>query len=161
MKARPALQRRIVNRELFASVLETGYGIEYFERAFGLKFEREEIGGLGSFEVAGVEIGPSVCTLGRRVNTQRNERLVLDAPTNIPNPTTFVELAIGALELSEDINLVRFHEFTALSWELWREDDNGNRSLVARFARGHDANAMAKYFEERGHKQRYWANHAL
>jgi hypothetical protein len=44
---------------------------------------------------------------------------------------------------------------TAESWRLFRLDDNGNRFLVARFAKRADAEAEARLYEARGHKQVY------
>jgi hypothetical protein len=40
-------------------------------------------------------------------------------------------------------------------WELWREDDNGSRFLVARGSR-EDLEEQRLEFEGRRHKQRYW-----
>lgn len=39
---------------------------------------------------------------------------------------------------------------------LWRQDDNGNRFLVARFAVEAEAAAEQARFEALGHKQTYW-----
>ena len=47
------------------------------------------------------------------------------------------------------------HEAKEETWELWREDDNGNRSLVARGSR-EDLEQQQLQFDARGHKQRYW-----
>lgn len=41
-------------------------------------------------------------------------------------------------------------------WELWRQDDNGNRFLVARFASRAAADDEQRRFEALGHKQTYW-----
>lgn len=41
-------------------------------------------------------------------------------------------------------------------WALWRLDDNGNRFVVAVFARRDEAEATARAFEAHGHKQTYW-----
>lgn len=41
------------------------------------------------------------------------------------------------------------------TWELWREDDNGNRFLIARGSH-EDLEQRRLQFEARGHKQRYW-----
>jgi probable phosphoglycerate mutase len=41
-------------------------------------------------------------------------------------------------------------------WELWRQDDNGNRVLVAGFATRGEAAARMAEFESRHHKQTYW-----
>lgn len=41
-------------------------------------------------------------------------------------------------------------------WALWRQDDNGNRFLVARFAAEAAAAAEQARFEALGHKQTYW-----
>ncbi|HEX2080024.1 MAG TPA: hypothetical protein VHG08_20060 [Longimicrobium sp.] len=42
------------------------------------------------------------------------------------------------------------------AWELWRQDDNGNRFLVARFGSADAAEAEQRRFEALGHKQTYW-----
>ena len=45
-------------------------------------------------------------------------------------------------------------------WELWRQDDNGNRVLIQRFARRAEAEDRLRDFEARGHKQTYWIEEA-
>lgn len=44
----------------------------------------------------------------------------------------------------------------AESWELWRQDDNGNRFLIARFDTRDAAEGEQRRFEALGHKQTYW-----
>ncbi len=44
----------------------------------------------------------------------------------------------------------------APAWELWRQDDNGNRFLVSAGHTRSEAEQLARHFEERGHKQMYW-----
>jgi hypothetical protein len=44
----------------------------------------------------------------------------------------------------------------ASGWELWRQDDNGNRFLIGRFATAEAAEAEQRRFEALGHKQTYW-----
>ncbi|MEO1273161.1 MAG: hypothetical protein AAFX99_34170 [Myxococcota bacterium] len=46
----------------------------------------------------------------------------------------------------------------ALTWELWRQDDNGNDFLMATFASERAAQCVADLFEARGHKQSYWVS---
>lgn len=41
-------------------------------------------------------------------------------------------------------------------WELWRQDDNGTRQPIARFASREEAQRACDEFEARGHKQLYW-----
>ncbi len=41
-------------------------------------------------------------------------------------------------------------------WALWRQDDNGNRVLMRRFADLADAEREQRAYEARGHKQTYW-----
>lgn len=41
-------------------------------------------------------------------------------------------------------------------WRVMRQDDNGNRFLVARELTREAAEALAAEFEARGHKQLYW-----
>ena len=45
-------------------------------------------------------------------------------------------------------------------WELWRQDDNGNRFRIARFAVREQADAEQRRFEALGHKQTYWVQPA-
>lgn len=45
-------------------------------------------------------------------------------------------------------------------WEVWRQDDNGNRFLVARFPSSQAAEAEQRRFEALGHKQTYWVERA-
>ncbi|PYC72098.1 hypothetical protein C7C46_26020 [Streptomyces tateyamensis] len=44
----------------------------------------------------------------------------------------------------------------AAAWRVMRQDDNGNRFLVARGLGRAEAAALAQEFEARGHKQLYW-----
>jgi len=41
-------------------------------------------------------------------------------------------------------------------WALWRQDDNGNRVLMRRFAGIEEAEREQRAYEARGHKQTYW-----
>ncbi len=41
-------------------------------------------------------------------------------------------------------------------WELWRQDDNGNRFVIGRFDTADAAEAEQRRFEALGHKQTYW-----
>lgn len=41
-------------------------------------------------------------------------------------------------------------------FEVWRQDDNGNKFVVEKFATREEAEASAKTFSDRGHKQHYW-----
>jgi len=41
-------------------------------------------------------------------------------------------------------------------WALWRQDDNGNRVLMRRFADLAEAEREQRAYEARGHKQTYW-----
>jgi O-acetyl-ADP-ribose deacetylase (regulator of RNase III) len=43
-----------------------------------------------------------------------------------------------------------------LPWELWRQDDGGNRYLIESFGTRREAEEMQKKYEDRGHKQVYW-----
>jgi hypothetical protein len=42
------------------------------------------------------------------------------------------------------------------AWVVWRQDDNGNRFVVARRESREEADALAAEMEARGHKQLYW-----
>jgi hypothetical protein len=46
-------------------------------------------------------------------------------------------------------------------WELWRQDDNGNRFLVSAGHSRAEADRLAADFEARGHKQMYWVSPAV
>ena len=41
-------------------------------------------------------------------------------------------------------------------WTVWRQDDNGNRYVVAHHVDRGAAQAQADEMEARGHKQTYW-----
>ncbi|GAA2714946.1 hypothetical protein [Actinoplanes palleronii] len=41
-------------------------------------------------------------------------------------------------------------------WVVWRQDDNGNRYVVARKDSRSEADELAATMEARGHKQLYW-----
>ena len=43
-----------------------------------------------------------------------------------------------------------------MRYELWRQDDNGNRVLIAVYATEAEAEAERAMFEARAHKQMYW-----
>ena len=43
-----------------------------------------------------------------------------------------------------------------VEWALWRQDDNGNRALMRRFATRGEAEREQRAYEARGHKQTYW-----
>jgi hypothetical protein len=45
---------------------------------------------------------------------------------------------------------------TDATWVVWRQDDNGNRFVVARKESRAEAEALAAEMEARGHKQTYW-----
>ncbi|MFE0458010.1 SPOR domain-containing protein [Kitasatospora sp. NPDC058965] len=47
-------------------------------------------------------------------------------------------------------------EDAAPAWRVMRQDDNGNRFLVARGLGREEAEELARTFEARGHKQLYW-----
>jgi hypothetical protein len=47
-------------------------------------------------------------------------------------------------------------EPTRLPFLLMRQDDNGNRVLMARYQDRTEAEAQAAVYEARGHKQLYW-----
>ena len=42
------------------------------------------------------------------------------------------------------------------SFELWRQDDNGNEFLVASYSCHYEAQLLRKRYERKGHKQHYW-----
>lgn len=44
------------------------------------------------------------------------------------------------------------------AWALWRQDDNGNRFLIARFDSAEAAEAEQRRYEALGHKQTYWVD---
>jgi hypothetical protein len=48
----------------------------------------------------------------------------------------------------------------ASGWELWRQDDNGNRFLIGRFDTADGAEAEQRRFEALAHKQTYWVQPA-
>ena len=41
-------------------------------------------------------------------------------------------------------------------WELWRQDDNGNISLVKDKLKKNEAEQLCQHYEAKGHKQTYW-----
>ncbi|MFI7339762.1 SPOR domain-containing protein [Streptomyces sp. NPDC050085] len=45
---------------------------------------------------------------------------------------------------------------TTLSWLVIRQDDNGNRYRVGRYATRAEAQRIADSLDDRGHKQLYW-----
>jgi hypothetical protein len=45
----------------------------------------------------------------------------------------------------------------AATWSVWRQDDHGNRFLVATRLKRQDAENLVAELESRGHKQTYWA----
>ena len=55
------------------------------------------------------------------------------------------------MEVEIEIEVPDMFEF-----ELWRQDDNGNRFLVSTFPVFDDAEAKRRELEGKGHKQHYW-----
>ncbi|MFE1958426.1 SPOR domain-containing protein [Streptomyces sp. NPDC059479] len=47
----------------------------------------------------------------------------------------------------------------ALPWLVIREDGNGNRYRVGRYATEDEAQKMADSLDDSGHKQLYWVEH--
>jgi hypothetical protein len=47
-----------------------------------------------------------------------------------------------------------------MRYELWRQDDNGNRARIAVFATEAEAERERAMYEARGHKQMYWVERA-
>jgi hypothetical protein len=45
---------------------------------------------------------------------------------------------------------------TENDWQLWRQDDSGNRYLVAGKLSEVEARRLLEEYEARGHKQLYW-----
>lgn len=43
-------------------------------------------------------------------------------------------------------------------WQIWRQDDNGNRFMISSGHRRAEAERIAAEFEARGHKQMYWVS---
>jgi cell division protein FtsN len=48
-----------------------------------------------------------------------------------------------------------------VKWQLWRQDDHGNRVIVGAFDTQEEANKLKVEFEARGHKQVYWVEKKL
>ncbi|KOG21579.1 SPOR domain-containing protein [Streptomyces wedmorensis] len=46
-----------------------------------------------------------------------------------------------------------------LPWLVIRQDDNGNRYRVGRYATKDEAQKIADSLDDRGHKQLYWVEH--
>jgi cell division protein FtsN len=46
-----------------------------------------------------------------------------------------------------------------LAWLVIRQDDNGNRYRVGRYATPDEAQKVADRLDDRGHKQLYWVEH--
>ncbi|MEV6617079.1 SPOR domain-containing protein [Streptomyces sp. NPDC051051] len=47
----------------------------------------------------------------------------------------------------------------SLPWLVIRQDDNGNRYRVGRYATRAEAQKIADSLDSRGHKQLYWVEH--
>ena len=43
------------------------------------------------------------------------------------------------------------------TWKVYRQDDHGNRFVVATNLTQHAAEQLVTLYEQRGHKQHYWA----
>jgi hypothetical protein len=44
----------------------------------------------------------------------------------------------------------------AISWQLWRQDDHGNKVIIGEYASQQEAERLKQEFEDRGHRQIYW-----
>ncbi len=41
-------------------------------------------------------------------------------------------------------------------WQLKRQDDHGNQSVMEKFCSMHEAEQKMEYYQSMGHKQTYW-----
>jgi len=77
-----------------------------------------------------------------------------------------VKVSVQSLEAAETLS-TRLESLGALSrvqaddqphldWQVWRQDDNGNKSIINSFASESEALAILAQYESRHHKQTYW-----
>ncbi len=72
-------------------------------------------------------------------------------------PDSAVVVAPGGAHV--ELTLRSLHDET--TWQVWRQDDNGNRAILSRNHTKPEAERLAREFEQRGHKQMYWASEEL
>jgi hypothetical protein len=53
-------------------------------------------------------------------------------------------------------NMTKRKEETTGCWEVWRQDDNGNKFVIASDLSKADADELCAKMTARGHKQMYW-----
>lgn len=107
-----------------------------------------------------------------RAEAKQLATLILDACSTDPVESDDISLvrivegiSSGGPPALSDLAEFRSHPTSVISsppgekhstWQVWRQDDNGNHFLVSAGHRREEANQIAREFEERGHKQMYW-----
>jgi len=57
----------------------------------------------------------------------------------------------------EDKTIFTFVIYDRMNWTLWRQDDNGHKFLIQTGLTQNNAKQLVEQYEQKGHKQMYWA----
>jgi hypothetical protein len=122
----------------------------------GIATVRYWMDGLGwheSFSVGSPFTGRRFVGTGPR--TPEGAQPVVDIWTHHPQQTNVFGDLFDTLVVDTS-DLIQPPHLDVQQWDLWRQDDNGVRSLVASFTGRAKAEATLEHFEGLGHKQIYW-----
>jgi hypothetical protein len=122
----------------------------------GIPTVRYWVDGLGwheSFSVASPFTGRRFIGTGHM--TLEDERSAVDIHTHQPNETNVFGDLFDTLVIDSG-DLIQSPDLVVQQWDLWRQDDNGVRVLMASFTGRAKADAALEHFEGLGHKQTYW-----
>lgn len=140
-------------REFVHINIETSYLAEKYK----ISFEDCFADGLGEAKFAFL-----ITENGTQFYVQENLLDMIPIQTYIGclnNPETIAEHIdeiLEVLELSSEVIEFIYGDVKLNPHELWRQDDNGHKFLVEKFACKADAAKVMKTFENRHHKQTYW-----
>ena len=122
----------------------------------GIEFERAE-GDLGEMEVAVLQSQDRrQFGLFRYIDSPRKDYTAIMIDERCTDVTAVLNDVMQSLGIRSS-EFISFHpEFCLKPHILWRQDDHGNKVMVAEFHCWSDAHLSMREMEESGHKQTYW-----
>jgi hypothetical protein len=129
---------------------------EYFEKHFGFRFWDDSEKGIGEFKVVGCVTSSSRQFKLTQYLAALPEKIQIDVLYSNESMTRDLEDIL--IDLDVDCSeLYWVHEaITLASYDVWRQDDNGNRYLVSADLCRPDATRLMRRLESTKHKQTYW-----
>ncbi|HKF54645.1 MAG TPA: hypothetical protein VKJ45_04345 [Blastocatellia bacterium] len=129
---------------------------EYFEEHFGFRFWDDSEEGIGEFKVAGCLTSNNRQFKLTQYLAALTDKIEIDVLYFKESMTRDLEDILIDLEL-DCADLYWVHEaITLASYDVWRQDDNGNRYLVSADVCRPDAMRLMQRLESTKHKQTYW-----